>query len=127
MDSELNTPNQSAVPAAVSRVMCGGTLPIWRPALKTWARPSRSCQEPPSAQRGLVDVSGQDDVWFVFGDPGGELVVGELATPVTAEHRARRWRVVEPDPPLRTVDCGCGQEPTDEFLGNRTIPTTGTW
>ena len=48
--SESNTPNQCAVFATVSRVMCGGTLPICLPALNTQVAPSRACQEPPSAQ-----------------------------------------------------------------------------
>ena len=35
IDSDSKTPNQSAVPASVSKVMCGGTGPTCLPGLKT--------------------------------------------------------------------------------------------
>ena len=69
--------------------MCGGTGPtllagVEDPGLAE-PRVPRAALDP----RRLVDVAAQHDVRPVLVDPAGEVVVGELAAAVVAEHGAR--------------------------------------
>ena len=105
--------------------MCGGTCPICLPALKTWVRPSRACHEPPLAHGAWWMWPQMHDVRLVLLDPGGELVVGELAPAVAAQHGAGRGRVVDPHPRRGPVDGRGRQLGVDLVAGQRCRPTTG--
>jgi hypothetical protein len=69
-----------------------------------------------------VDVPAQHQVGLQFRDPAGQVVVREGPSAVGDQRSPRGRRVIDPDPPGRSIDRGGPQLGVDAGPGERAVP-----